>query len=108
MQYSVAEMEAALRPISPLAAWLYERFTTPPDWIDIGGAWPLGDTPLVLLSAISAESSRWRDVPARRILRDGRYGAVIPGRTARMVEQLDVRLAIGDFLALLKAQGAGR
>jgi inosine-uridine nucleoside N-ribohydrolase len=107
MQYSVAEMEAELRPISPLAAWLYERFTTPPDWFDIGGAWPLGDSPLVLLSAVSAESSRRRDVPARRILRDGRYGAVVPGRTVRLFEQLDVRLALGDFLALLKNQAAG-
>jgi hypothetical protein len=104
MQYSVAEMEAELRPISPLAAWLYERFTTPPDWIDIGGAWPLGDSPLVLLSAVSAESSRHRDVPARRIRADGRYGALVPGRTVRMFEQLDVRLALGDFLALLRNQ----
>jgi hypothetical protein len=107
MQYSIAELDADMRPISPLTEWLYDRFTTPPDWIDIGGAWPLGDSPLVLLSAISAESSRYRDVTARRILRDGRYGAAIPGRSLRVVEQLDARLVFGDFLALLKRQAAG-
>jgi len=108
MQYSVAELDADLRPISPLTQWLYERFTTPPDWIDVGGAWPLGDSPLVLLSAISAESSRCRDVPARRILDDGRYGDELPGRSIRVYEQLDVRLVFGDFLALLKAHAANR
>jgi hypothetical protein len=108
MQYSVAELDADLRPISPLTQWLYERFTTPPDWIDIKGAWPLGDSPLVLLSAISAESSRCRDVPARRILSDGRYGDEITGRSLRVVEQLDVRLVFGDFLALLKRQAANQ
>lgn len=108
MQYSVAELEAELRPISPLTQWLYERFTTPPDWIDVGGAWPLGDSPLVLLSAISAESSRYREVEARRILDDGRYGAELAGRSMRVYEQLDVRLAFGDFLALLKLQAARR
>jgi hypothetical protein len=107
MQYSVAELDADMRPISPLTEWLYDRFTTPPAWVDIGGAWPLGDSPLVLLSAISAESSRYRHLPARRILRDGRYGAAIPGRSVRVYEQLDVRLALGDFLALLKRQAAG-
>jgi hypothetical protein len=107
MQYSVAEMDSDLRPISPLTEWLYDCFTTPPDWIDIGGAWPLGDSPLVLLSAISAESSRYQELPARRILRDGRYGAALPGRPIRVYEQLDARLVFGDFLALLKRQAAG-
>lgn len=106
MQYSVAELDADLRPISPLTQWLYERFTMPPDWIDVGGAWPLGDSPLVLLSAISAESSRYRDVPARRVLDDGRYGDEIAGRLLRVYEQLDARLVFGDFLALLKAHAA--
>jgi hypothetical protein len=107
MQYSIAELDVDLRPISPLTQWLYDSFTTPPEWFDIGGAWPLGDSPLVLLSAISAESSRYRELPARRILLDGRYGATIPGRSLRVYEQLDARLVFGDFLALLKRQAAG-
>lgn len=102
MQYSIAEMTADLRPISPFTRWLYDRFTTPPDFVDLGGAWPLGDQPLVLLTALSSESSRFSDLPARRIGDDFTYGPAIPGHTVRVYEQLDTRLTFGDFLALLR------
>lgn len=101
MQFSIAELADRMQPISPFAAWLYDRFTTPPEWANIGGAWPLGDSPLVLLSAISAESSRAVDRPARRLRADG-YGEEIAGRTLRVFETLDPRLAFEDFLALLR------
>lgn len=104
MQYSVAEMTAELRPISPFAQWLYDSFTRPPEFVDLSGAWPLGDSPLVLLTAISAESSRFIDRPARRLLDDGRYGEEIPGRTVRVYEQLDARLTFADFIAKLRLQ----
>ena len=102
MQYSVAEMAAELRPISPFSRWLYDRFTTPPSFVEVGGAWPLGDSPMVLLTAISTESSAHRELPARRIEADLRYGAIIPDRMVTVYEQLDVRLAFGDMIALLK------
>lgn len=105
MQYSVAEMAAELRPISPFSRWLYDRFTTPPSFVEIGGAWPLGDTPLVLLTAISTESSAHRELPGRRIEADLRYGAILPGRMVTVFEQLDARLAFGDMIALLKLHG---
>lgn len=104
MQYSIAEMTADLRPISPFSRWLYEQFTSPPDFVDLGGAWPLGDHPLVLLTALGTESSRYRELPARRILDDFRYGSQIPGRSIRVFEQLDARLTFADFLALLRLQ----
>jgi hypothetical protein len=102
MQVSVAELAADLRPISPFTQWLYEQFTSPPAWVDVGGAWPLGDTPLVLLTAVSSESSVSLDRPARRIEADLRYGAEIAGRTLRVFESIDVRLAYGDLLARLR------
>lgn len=102
MQYSIAEMASALRPISPFTQWLYDRFTTPPSFVEIGGAWPLGDTPLVLLTAISRESSPHREIPARRIAADYSYGASIPDRAITVYEQLDVRLALGDMIASLQ------
>jgi len=86
----------------PFARWLYERFTSPPDWVDLGGAWPLGDSPLVLLTAIATESSVTRDRLARRIAADLRYGDEIPGRAVRVYETVDVRLAYGDLLARLR------
>jgi hypothetical protein len=102
MQVSIAELTADLPPISPFASWLYDHFTSPPEWVDIGGAWPLGDSPLVLLTAITAESSVSRDRPARRIAADLRYGDEIPGRSVRVYETVDVRLAYGDLLARLR------
>lgn len=101
MQVSIAEMTDQLRPVSPFGAWLYSRFTTPTAFVEIGGSWPWGDTPTVLLSAISAESSAHVDRTAQRIADDGRYGAQIAGRTIRVFETLDVRLAIADFMALM-------
>ncbi|NBC35046.1 nucleoside hydrolase [Novosphingobium sp. FSY-8] len=107
MQASNADLAARLRPVSDFGAWLYDRFTTPPEWIDIGGTWPLGDSPTVLLTALTAESSVARDLPARRILPDGRYGAVVPGRKLRVFDTLDARLTFEDFHALMRLHAAG-
>lgn len=106
MQLSIAEMTADLRPISPFTRWLYERFTTLPSFVDLGGTWPMGDTPLVLLTAISAESSRHRDLTARRIAADLSYGAELPGRTVRVFEELDARLALADMIASFRLHAA--
>jgi len=106
MQISVAELAADMRTISPFGAWLYDRFTSPPDFIDVGGTWPMGDTPLVLATALQTESSRIRDVPARRIKDDCTYGEEIAGRTVRVFEQVDVRLQWQDFLARLRLHAA--
>ncbi len=106
MQVSVAEMEADMEPISAFSAWLYARFTTPPDFVDLGGSWPMGDSPPVLLTAISAESSHYRDIAARRINADLTYGEEIPGRTVRVYDQLDLRLTWADFLAKLRLHAA--
>jgi Inosine-uridine preferring nucleoside hydrolase len=102
MQYSVAEMTTNLRPISPFSQWLYSKYTTPPDFVTMGGSLTMGDHPLVLLTALGTESSRYSNNPARRILNDFRYGPVIPDRSIRVYEQVDARLAFADFLALLR------
>lgn len=107
MQFSVAELADRLRPISDFGAWLYDRFTTPPAFVDVGGSWPLGDSPTVLLSAISQESSIYVERPARRINPDSSYGAEIPGRTVRVYETLDARLTFEDFFALMRLHAAG-
>jgi len=105
-QYSIAELTADMRPISSFTKWLYDRFTAPPEFVELGGAWPLGDSPLVLLTAISDESSRYADITARRIEPDLSYGDEIAGRFIRVYEDLDVRLMFGDFLALLRLHAA--
>jgi hypothetical protein len=105
-QFSIAEMTADLRPLSPFSRWLYERFTDPPDFLDLSGAWPLGDSPLVLLTALSSESSRYAERPARKIGSNGTYGEEVPGRTVRIYEQIDTRLMFADFLAQLRLHAA--
>lgn len=102
MVFSIAEMTDRLRPISPFTAWLYDQFTSPPSFVKIGGAWPMGDSPPVLLTAISAESSTYTDRPAQRILDDLRYGEPIPGRSVRVYDTLDARITFEDFLARLR------
>lgn len=102
VQFSIAELGADMRPISAFTKWLYQQFTDPPAFVRLGGAWPMGDSPLVLLTAITSESSRYRDLPARRILPDFTYGTEIDGRSIRVFETLDARLTLADFLAKLR------
>lgn len=104
MQFSIAEMTADLRPISPFTQWLYDQFTTPPSFVTLGGTWPLGDSPLVLLTSISAESSRYVEQTAHLIRPNATYGPAIAGRMVRVYQTLDARLTFGDFLALLRLQ----
>jgi hypothetical protein len=87
---------------SHLSQWLYGHFTHPPEWVSIGGSWALGDSPLVLLTALSSQSSRFSSRPARAIGDDCRYGKEIPGRSIGVYELLDARLTFDDMEALLK------
>lgn len=107
MQYSNAAMRTELRAISPLGAWIYDKFTTPPDFIDLGGTWPLGDSPLVLLTALSTESSLAVNREARRILPDFTYGEILLGRTIKVFERLDAPLCFEDYFALMRLHAQG-
>lgn len=108
MQFSVAELADRMRDASPFGAWLYSKFTNPPPFVDVGGAWPLGDSPTVLLSAISGESSTYTDRPAQRVLPNYTYGESIGGRSVRVFDTLDARLTFEDFLSLMRLHGRGK
>lgn len=86
--YSIAELEHDLAGSGRLGAWLWEHFTSPPDWVVLGGIWPLGDSPPVLVTALTDESSTYTETPAA----DGR-GA------RRIYTDVDFRLLVGDMLA---------
>jgi hypothetical protein len=95
--YSVAELEHDLGSTGVLGRWLWQHFTDPPDWISIGGNWPLGDSPPVLVTALTVESSRWTSSTAQG------------GRGERRVyTDVDTRLLFGDLLARLRAHERGR
>jgi purine nucleosidase len=85
--YSVAELEADLAGSGRIGEWLWTRFAELPlpDFVRLGGVWPLGDSPPVLVTALDDESSTWRTTPNGRI-----YTAV------------DVRLLFADMLAKLR------
>ena len=88
--YSVAELEHDLGGSGALGQWLWTRFVELPlpDWIRLGGVWPLGDSPPVLITALSDESSRYEETGSLRVYTD-----------------VDVRLLFGDLLAKLRAHG---
>jgi purine nucleosidase len=88
--YSLYELDEDLGRAGRLGAWLWDHFQAPPDWAQIGGIWPLGDSPPVLVTALDTESSRWTTVPSPG------------GATAHVCTQVDFRLVVGDMLAKLR------
>jgi purine nucleosidase len=84
---SVAELESDLGGSGLVGEWLWTRFTELPlpDFVRLGGVWPLGDNPPVLVTALDDESSTYRETPTGRVYTD-----------------VDVRLLFGDVLAKLR------
>jgi purine nucleosidase len=89
--YSVAELEHDLAGCGRLGQWLWTRFTSLPipDFVELGGNWPLGDSPPVLITALSDESSSFT-TPG------GAEGA------RRVYTAVDFRFIVGDLLAKLR------
>jgi purine nucleosidase len=84
---SVAELEHDLGGSGRVGQWLWTRFTELPlpDVVQLGGVWPLGDSPPVLVTALDDESSSYRTTPNGRVYTD-----------------VDVRLLVADLLAKLR------
>jgi len=102
-QASIAELEETLGAGGALGAWLLHRFTgTRPDWLKLGGTWPLGDSPLVLATALSSESSDFAERPAPLVGDDLRYASGAGARMIRVYSRIDFRLLWGDWLARLR------
>jgi hypothetical protein len=103
-QVSVAELDDAFRPISPLSQWLYDQYRQLPPFVKLGGTLTFGDSPLVTATAFdpAACPSTLRQV--KRLLDDGRYGEPAAERQVRLAHSLDPRLNLADFLALLRAR----
>jgi purine nucleosidase len=88
--YSMHELAEDVGTAGRLGAWLWEHYQTPPEWVELGGVWPLGDSPPVLVTALSTESSRWTTV------------APPGGAAAHVCTDVDFRLVVGDMLAKLR------
>jgi len=107
-QVSVAELDEAMRPISPLSLWLYDQYRKLPPFVKPGGTLTFGDSPLVSATAFDPAACPSTPRQVRRLLDDGRHGEPVEGRQVRMAHSLDPRLNLADFLALLRAQARGR
>ena len=84
--YGIAELEVDLPATGRLGTWLFDCFSSPPEWVRIGGVWPLGDSPPVLITALTTASSRWS----------------APSDGVTVYTDVDMRLLVGDLLAKLR------
>jgi purine nucleosidase len=118
---SFPELEVRMRPHGPLGRHLVTELARVHDELARFGvaaseAYVLGDSPLVLLTALQCtygpdpSSSRYATRPAPRIRDDGTYEENPVGRPIRVYDQLDVRLMMEDLFAklVLHARGPGQ
>jgi hypothetical protein len=91
--YSVAEMEEDLGGSGTIGRWLWNRFVSLPlpDFVHVRGVWPLGDSPPVLITALT-DTSSLSTVSAA----DRQQG------TRCVYTDIDFRLIVSDMLAKLR------
>jgi purine nucleosidase len=107
---SFAELQLRMAEHGPLGARLFAalngvRTTAAQHGLDLGETYILGDSPLVLLTALQSafepdtSSSRYvvRSTPG--ITADGQYEPVVGGRPMRVYTHLDCRLMVEDLFA---------
>jgi inosine-uridine nucleoside N-ribohydrolase len=110
----MAELHAAVAPAGRLGAYLFDRLREAITRVGefgfhMGETFVLGDSPLVLLTALQSafepdpSSSRHVTRPAPRITDDGGYAPWPEGRLIRVYTQVDTRLIVGDLFAKLAA-----
>lgn len=99
---SIAELEVGLHGAGEFGAWLYDRFTTPPEFIRIGGHWPMGDSPPVMITALTSESSVFHMINGPWIDDAGGYAPHPEPRELTVYDTVDSRLIFADFFARLQ------
>jgi hypothetical protein len=110
---SMGELILRVRSRGALGAHLYEALTdvhrmVADHRLNLGETYILGDSPLVLLTALQSgfeadpASSSYQLVPRPRILNDGSYQPNPAGAPMRVYAGLDVRLMLEDFYAKLE------
>jgi inosine-uridine nucleoside N-ribohydrolase len=115
---SRSELLLRMEPMGLLGAHLFSRIekmrTSMASWgIQLGETYCLGDSPLVLLTALVSSfdplpsSSRWVDCPCPIITDDGGYEPGATGRTIRVFTDLDSRLVNEDLYAKLQMAAKG-
>ncbi|MFZ1995170.1 MAG: nucleoside hydrolase [Solirubrobacteraceae bacterium] len=113
----VTELQLHVKPHGRIGAWLYaqllNRLNNPPQGFpNLGEQYVLGDSPLVLLTALTnaydptgsggVGSAQYDTMYAPLINPDGTYQARSSGRQIRVYKSVDSRLIFGDFFAKLR------
>lgn len=110
---SHAELQARMAPCGPLGAHLFDALGDVSTTWRLGETFVLGDSPLVLLTALVSSfdpaptSSRWTDLPRPGFDDRGHYTAATTGRALRVFTQLDTRLLLEDLFAKLARHAIG-
>lgn len=120
-QISDTEIQAYVAPYGLIGAWLYQRiFEGSPAFarygLNAGETWTLGDSPLVLLTALTGwvpsgrsrpmkyerTSSPYQELFVPHLKDDGTYEPRSEGRLMRVFDSVDTRLMFGDFFAKMR------
>ena len=120
-QVSDTEIQAHVAPFGAIGAWLYQRIVEGyPEFerhgVNAGETWTLGDSPLVLLTALTGgvpsgrsrpfkyerTSSPYQELFVPSLRDDGSYEPRSEGRLMRVFDSVDTRLMFGDFFAKLR------
>ena len=115
-QYGLDEIKVKIAPYGKVGKYLYDSLMKTVTMceqfgIAMGETYILGDSPLVLLSALQTgfeqdpASSYYKYVQAPTINDDGSYGLNHDGRLIRVYYRLDSRLMFGDFEAKMQLLG---
>jgi hypothetical protein len=120
-QVSDTELQARVEPCGAIGKWLFGKIG---EWasmvgkatLNTGETYTLGDSPLVLLTALTGwvpskfarplpyertDSSPFDEVPAPRLNLDGTYTPRADSRTIRAYRDVDTRMMFEDFYAKL-------
>lgn len=117
---SDTELQMYVAPRGKIGEWLYRKLFEMGGLVgrygaNTGETWTLGDSPLVLLTALTdwvpeatrpyerTGSSQFDEVVVPLIKSDGTYIAREKGRTMRAYRSVDTRLMLQDFFAKLAA-----
>jgi purine nucleosidase len=119
---SATELQAHVAPCGKIGEWLYQKVADFPQRFggkfNTGETWTLGDSPLVLVTALTdwvpsdykggkltyerISSSAYETKPTPKLNSDGSFTENPGGRPMRLFHTIDTRLMFGDFFAKLR------
>lgn len=115
-QVSMTELQAYVAPCGAIGAWLYNQALGVDQLlkdypINPGETWSMGDSPLILLTALGDFAGRvgnnsYTSVVTPWLSTNGVAQARESGRKIRLYERIDTRLMFSDFYAKLKVNSS--